>query len=240
MIRFSFEKSFERPRPAPDLLLEGEFAKDSVTAVVGKSGSGKTSLALMMAGLLRSDCGIFTVGEAVLEDTRSPKRFFAPPQSRGIGFVFQNHRLFPAMTVRGNILFGTRHGRRRAPVAFDDVVELLQLGSLLERRPDTLSGGQAQRVSLARALMSTERLLIMDEPTASLDSHLRHELTEYVARIRELSRLTVLYITHHSSEALAVADAALALENGRIVDCGDAKDVITRYEAKNRVRSVPS
>lgn len=231
MIVFDFQKTFEGAKghtPAVSLSLTGEVSQTAITAVIGPSGSGKTSLAMMMAGLLKADTGYFAVGQTVFEDTRAgATRFdcrfdshFEPPERRGIGFVFQNHRLFPYQTVRQNILFAVRHGGRASPIDFETAVGLLHLEPLLQRLPSTLSGGQAQRVSLARALLASETMLIMDEPTASLDPALRLELTDYIARIAQVTQLAVLYITHHLDEARRLTDTALFIENGRVAEAG--------------------
>lgn len=230
MIDFEFHKTFQTQSSSVELSLAGTVHDGCVTAVLGRSGSGKTSLALMMAGLLRADRGLFSVSGQIFEDTLGARSFFMPPERRGLGFVFQNHRLFPSRTVRENILFAVHHGCRSPKVDFDTVVELLQLGQLLERLPATLSGGQAQRVSLGRALLAAQNLLIMDEPTASLDPSLRSELTDYIAKIPALLHLPVLYITHHIEEARKLAEHVLLIENGRVAASGNLEE-ITRNDA---------
>lgn len=220
MIDFEFHKTFQAQGQPVELALKGTVHDRSITAVLGKSGSGKTSLALMMAGLLKADRGWFSVSGHIFEDTLAGRGVFTVPEHRGLGFVFQNHRLFPSRTVRENILFSVHHGSRTPKVDFDCVVTLLKLERLLDRLPATLSGGQAQRVSLGRALLSAQNLLIMDEPTASLDPSLRSELTDYIAQIPDLLHLPVLYITHHIEEACKLADQALLIENGRVIANG--------------------
>ena len=233
MIEFEFYKTFANESSPVELALKGAVPDGCITAVVGRSGSGKTSLALMMAGLLRADRGRFVVSGTTYEDTLGSRKFFTLPEKRGLGFVFQNHRLFPTQTVRENILFAVRHGRRKAKIDFGVVVRLLKLEGLLARLPSTLSGGQAQRVSLARALMAAQNLLIMDEPTASLDPSLREELTDYIARIPSVTHLPVLYITHHLEEARKLAEHALIIDRGRVTASG-ALDHITRRAAAGR------
>ena len=249
MIDFSFRKTFRTQTDSVVLDLTGTAPEGRITAVLGKSGSGKTSLAMMMAGLLRTDEGYFSVSGNVFEDTRAghgedngrrsffsffgkarkPTGLFTPPEERGIGFVFQNHRLLPYRTVRENIRYPVRHGRRTPRIAFNTVVDLLGLADLLDRLPSTLSGGQAQRVSLGRALLASQTMLIMDEPTASLDPALRGELTDYICRIPEVCSLSVLYITHHVEEAMSLTDQAILIENGKVAARGTPEELASFY-----------
>lgn len=153
-----------------------------------------------------------------------------PPEERGIGVVYQDHRLFPHLTVRENLTFATRWGTREGSVPFDEMVSLLEIGALLDRYPATLSGGEAQRVALARGVLASETLLILDEPLASLDWALRQKL---VASINEWGRalpFPMLYITHSRREARTLADTLLlcdpTLEAGLRV--GDVKTLLTK------------
>ena len=224
MIEFDFQKRFEG---GPAFHLAGRLPERGLTAVLGRSGSGKSTLANLMAGLTAPDAGRFAIGDKVLDDVEKGVRL--PPEARGIGFVFQNHRLFPAMSVRENILFPQRFGGRTPLVPWEKAVALLHLEKLLDRRPATLSGGEAQRVSLARALCAARGMLILDEPTASLDPELRGVLVEGVAAVARHTALPILYITHMGEEALRLAPKALYVEKGRIAEYDDTEAVLTRH-----------
>ena len=223
MIVFDFQKTFEGTKghtPAVSLSLTGEVSQTAITAVIGPSGSGKTSLAMMMAGLLKAETGYFAVGQTVFEDTRAgATRFdcrfdshFEPPERRGIGFVFQNHRLFPYQTVRQNILFAVRHGGRASPIDFETAVGLLHLEPLLQRLPSTLSGGQAQRLALARTLAHPRPVLVLDDPFSALD---RSTEDTVFANLQEYAKDKAVFLISHRLYHFPQMQRVIFMEDGK-------------------------
>lgn len=211
--------------------LDAEFAAGmGVTALFGPSGSGKSTVVNAVSGLLKPEAGRIVVGDDVLFD--SAAGIALPTWRRRIGYVFQDARLLPHLTVRQNLLFG-RWLRRRdvsaagtGAIAFDHVVEVLNLGHLLARRPGALSGGEKQRVGIGRALLSCPRLLLMDEPLASLDHSRRMEVLDYLNRIRHELKLPVLYVTHSLDEVMRLADQVVLFREGRTISQGNPADVL--------------
>lgn len=171
-------------------------APAGLTALFGPSGAGKTSVLNMIAGILRPDAGRIVVDGTVLFDRAAGVD--VPPQARGAGYIFQDGRLFPHRRVRANLLYGARRGEGAA--SLDEIVDLLGIGDLLDRWPATLSGGEAQRVAIGRALLSGPRFLLMDEPLAGLDRARRERLLPVIERIRDDLRLPILYVSHDAAE----------------------------------------
>jgi molybdate transport system ATP-binding protein len=191
-------------------------APRGVTALFGPSGAGKTSLVNLMAGLLEPDSGRIALGEKVLFD--SSRKISLPPEQRGVGLVFQDGRLFPHMSVKSNLMYGLRLvPPQRRHLGFDEVVELMGIGHLLKRRPAKLSGGEKQRVAVGRALLSSPRLLLMDEPLASLDQARKQEVLPFLARLPKKLDLPIIYVSHSSREVNYLADRVINLSQGEIV-----------------------
>ncbi|MBL8582958.1 MAG: molybdenum ABC transporter ATP-binding protein [Rhizobiaceae bacterium] len=200
-----------------------------LTALFGPSGSGKSTLVNLIAGLMRPDRGYVTFGDRTLVDTG--QRIFLPPYRRRIGYVFQDARLFPHFTVSQNL----RYGRFFTPAAkryadFDHVVELLGLGNLLERRPSLLSGGEKQRVAIGRALIASPRLILMDEPLASLDDARKAEILPYIERLRDESRIPIVYVSHSLAEVTRLATDVVVMSAGRVAAAGPAVAVLSRMD----------
>ncbi len=216
---------------------QGSFTLDArfrtgggVTALFGRSGSGKSTLAGAIGGLVRPERGRIAVGGAVLLDTGTG--VFVPPHRRRIGTVFQEGRLFPHLTVRQNLLFGRAFAPRRHRAEGGDgpsleaVVELLGIGHLLARRPGRLSGGEAQRVAIGRALLARPRLLIMDEPLASLDEARRAEILPALERLRDEAGIPIVYVSHALAEVARLATDVVVLDAGRVAAAGPAADIL--------------
>jgi molybdate transport system ATP-binding protein len=203
-----------------------------LTAIFGPSGSGKSTLINLVAGLLRPEAGRIAVGSEVFFD--QALAVDAPVERRALGVVFQDARLFPHLSVHGNLLYGMRRAGQRAKparIGLDQVVTLLGIEQLLGRRPHTLSGGERQRVALGRALLAQPRLLLMDEPLAALDAARKGEVLPYIERLRDELRVPVLYVTHSLDEVLRLATAIVLLDHGRVVAAGPLADVAAQPEA---------
>jgi molybdate transport system ATP-binding protein len=189
------------------------------TALFGPSGSGKTSIVNMIAGLVRPDRGRITLDGDVLFD--SAARLDVPPHRRRVGYVFQEGRLFPHLTVAQNLDYGRwMSGLSRDVAERDRIVGLLDIGHLLPRRPGHLSGGERQRVAFGRALLMRPRLLLLDEPLASLDRARKLEILPYLARLRDEAKVPMVYVSHQAGEILRLASQVVRIEDGRVLAVG--------------------
>ncbi len=204
---------------------------DGVTALFGRSGAGKTTLVNMIAGLARPDRGLVRLNDAVLVDTGHG--IDLPAHRRRVGYVFQEGRLFPHLSVRHNLAYGERRARRRERWgSFGDVVDLLGIAGLLDRRPADLSGGEKQRVAIGRALLASPRLLLMDEPLASLDAQRKAEILPYIERLRDDMKLPIVYVSHAVEEVARLADTLVLLADGKVAAAGSVNDVFARLELR--------
>ncbi len=192
----SFDIDIERR--LGDVLIATQFSSGpGLTALFGPSGAGKTSILNMVAGLLRPDRGrIAVAGETLFGGTID-----LPPERRRAGYVFQDGRLFPHLRVGANLRYGQRLALPEQQwIGLDQTVAFLGIGALLDRWPRTLSGGEAQRVAIGRALLSGARFLLMDEPLTSLDAARREEIMQVIERIRDDLKLPILYVSHDRNE----------------------------------------
>lgn len=206
--------------------LQTRFQSDgSLTALLGPSGSGKTTIVNAIGGLVRPDEGRIVVQGRVLVDTKTD--VFIPKHRRRIGYIFQEGRLFPHLNVRQNLLFGrwfTPRGEQKA--GFDHVVDLLGIGHLLDRRPSYLSGGEKQRVAIGRALLADPRLLLMDEPLASLDEARKAEIYPYIERLRDEGGIPIVLVSHSVAEIARLATSVVVLSEGRVTASGPASEIL--------------
>lgn len=217
--------------------LSARFVSDAqITALFGPSGSGKSTLVALIAGLVAPDQGRITVAGETLVDTAARRRL--PPWRRRIGLVFQDAQLFPHLTVAENLAYGARYAPRDAEgIARDTVLDTLGIGHLLARRPATLSGGERQRVGIGRALLSQPRILLMDEPLASLDAARKAEILPLIARVAREFAVPIVYVSHSVEEVAQLADTVVRLDAGRVVAVG-APDEVLRVGAADRFEQI--
>ena len=215
--------------------LSARFESDSgVTVLFGRSGSGKTTLLNAIAGLVRPEAGRIAVGGEVFFD--AARSVCLPPQKRRIGYVFQEGLLLPHLSVRNNLGYGrffTPEADRY--VDFDRVVTLLDLGNLLDRRARHLSGGEKQRVAIGRALLASPRLLLMDEPLASLDAPRKGEILHYVERLKDEMRIPIVYVSHAIEEVTRLADTLVLVSNGKVTGVGSVPELSARLDLRTQI-----
>lgn len=213
-----------------DAALDAEI--DGVLALFGPSGSGKTTLLRVIAGLERAATGYVRFDGETWQD--SAARSFVPPHRRGIGYVFQDARLFAHLSVNSNLLYGHRRTpaseRRIVP---DEVIRVLQLSPLLERRVEALSGGEKQRVALGRALLSCPRILLLDEPLTALDIARKDEVLPFIERVIDEFRLPAIYVSHAIDEVVRLARQIAFVSAGRIVACGPLEEITSRLDLRD-------
>jgi len=201
------------------------------TALFGPSGAGKTSVANTIAGILAPDEGHVRLDGVTLHD--SARGVDVPVHERGVGYVFQDSRLFPHLTVMRNLRFGLERASGRPQVAaFDPVVDLLALRPLLDRKPRGLSGGERQRVALGRALLGQPRLLILDEPLASLDAGHRAEILPYLTRLRDAYAVPMVYVSHTIDEVVRLATHVVLIAQGQVVATGPVHEIFSRADLR--------
>jgi molybdate transport system ATP-binding protein len=217
MLRVDIEKKLG------EFSLQASFESEGrVTGLFGASGAGKSSLINMIAGLLRPDRGTIVIDGDVVDDTAAG--IHVPTWRRRIGYVFQDARLFPHLNVAQNLDYGRRMNRLAAdPAQHNRVVELLDIGALLDRRPGKLSGGERQRVALGRALLSKPRLLLLDEPLGALDEARKLEILPYLVRLRDEANIPMVYVSHDVAELRQLATQIVMLRQGRVTSFGGVK-----------------
>lgn len=215
--------------PDYELNFDLSLPESGITALFGASGAGKSTLLRAVAGLIKPENGIIRFGETVWQDDTAG--LFIPTHKRSLGFVFQDARLFSHLNVTGNIRYGMKRIRtEQRRISLERAVDLLGIGHLLDRMPDTLSGGEKQRVSIARALATSPDIMLMDEPLAALDMKRKSEILPYLQRLNEELGIPILYVSHALEEVSTLADHLVLLEQGRILATGKTGDMLTRLD----------
>lgn len=214
--------------------VELDVPSDGVTAVFGPSGCGKTTLLRCMAGLERSPHGVMRLGDDVWQDESRGR--FLPLSQRPVGYVFQEPRLFPHLSVLANLTYGFKRVKREhRRVTVDQVVEVLGLSALLARSPGKLSGGEQQRVAIGRALLTSPRLLLMDEPLSSLDPQRKAEILPFIQDLYGRVGVPIIYVSHSVQEILQLANRLVLLKDGHIVSAGSIQEIFGRLESRGLV-----
>lgn len=209
----------------------------AVTGLFGPSGSGKTTLLHILAGLVPPRSGRIVLEGEVLFD--AAMRIYVPPYRRRIGLVFQDSQLFPHLSVKHNLLYGAkRFPRQQRVFSLGRIVELLELSPLLTARPHHLSGGERQRVALGRALLASPRLLLLDEPLASLDERLKQQILPFLRRLKDEIRIPMIYVSHAINEILHLTQQMVVLDGGRIIGEGPFSQVIRDHKALKLAHSL--
>lgn len=200
-----------------------------ITALFGPSGCGKSTLLRIIAGLETAATGRVTFKGEVWQDSAAGR--FVPPHRRGVGYVFQDTRLFAHLTVRRNLAFAERRSRHaRSPIDMDAVIEAFDLSPLLHRRTQALSGGERQRVAIARTILTRPRLLLMDEPLAALDHRRKGEILPYIERLPKAFGLPMIYVTHAIDEATRLADHLVLMAQGKKTAAGPTRELLERLD----------
>jgi molybdate transport system ATP-binding protein len=215
-----------------DFRLDVSFrAEAPIVGLFGRSGSGKTSVVNALAGISRPQRGRVVVNGATLFD--SARGIDLPPEQRRLGYVFQDDLLFPHLRVEANLLYGFhRSPRAERVIEPERVIELLSLQGFLQRLPDALSGGEKQRVAIGRALLAQPRLLLMDEPLASLDVPRRDEVLRYIELLRDDLSIPIVYVSHSVAEVTRLADTVVLLSEGKAIAVGDIEEVMSRLDLR--------
>lgn len=222
---------FRLDRPGFRLDVDLDFPAQGVTALFGHSGAGKTTLLRCIAGLERAPSGKMVVDGAVWQDENT----WRPTHRRPIGYVFQESSLFPHLTVMGNLRYGMRRVANAAQANLDHAVSLLGIGHLLDRTPDRLSGGERSRVGIARALAVNPRILLMDEPLASLDGQRKQEILPYLERLHRELNIPIIYVSHAPDEVARLADHLVVMKDGRAIANGPLAETLTRLDLPVRL-----
>lgn len=219
------ELKYKHTYPGFELDVDLLIPDRGVTAVFGPSGCGKSTLLRLVAGLESTRTGFLRIGNEIWQDGST----FVPTHKRRLGYVFQSANLFPHLTVRQNLAYAAKRiPRSEGSASSTEVIELLGIGTLLDRKPSRLSGGERQRVAIARALAVNPRILLMDEPLASLDHARKQEILPYLQRMQRQLSIPILFVSHSPDEVAQLANHLVVLRDGRSVASGPIQDVLSR------------
>jgi molybdate transport system ATP-binding protein len=221
----------------PSFQLDVHIQADARAIILwGASGAGKTLTLNCLAGFSHPDSGRILLGDDLFYDAAT--RVHIPPQKRGCGYIFQDHALFPHMTVLENLRFAANVARHRTKPKLKELLDAFELGDLAHRKPAQLSGGQKQRAALARAMVSEPRLLLLDEPTQGLDSRLKRSFFEVLQKTRERSQALVVLVTHDLDECFELGEYICLLESGKMVQAGNKETVLAKPASAEVARSI--
>lgn len=223
MIAFELHKTLKGS--TGDMLLEVniEIQKGQFVTLYGESGAGKTSVLRMLAGLMHPEKGKIKIGDKTWFD--SENKVNLKPRYRKAGFVFQDYALFPNMTVRENLEYALEKGQDKSIV--NELIDIIELGDLQNRKPTTLSGGQKQRTALARALVRKPEILMLDEPLSALDREMRVKLQDHIIQVHRQYGLTTILVSHDVSEIFRMTDHIIILEKGKVTRQGTPTEIFT-------------
>jgi molybdate transport system ATP-binding protein len=218
--------------PGFDLDLDLALPGSGISALFGPSGSGKTTCLRAIAGLERAREGRVVINGEIWQD--QARGIFLPTHRRALAYVFQDARLFEHLDVRGNLRFGLKRASAGTTADWDGIIDMLDIAQLLDRRPDRLSGGERQRVAIARALLSDPKLILLDEPLASLDDARKAEILPYLERLHQTLRIPAIHVSHSIDEVARLADHLVLLEAGRVVASGPLRQTLARIDLPAR------
>jgi molybdate transport system ATP-binding protein len=229
---------FDVAYPDFQLNVELDVPATGILALFGPSGSGKTTLVRCLAGLERAPNGFLLLGDEVWQD--ESRGIYLPISQRPIGYVFQEARLFPHLNVRSNLTYGfNRTPAHQRRVSVEQVIDILGIEFLLDRRPHKLSGGEQQRVAIGRALLTSPRLLLLDEPLSSLDTERKREILPFILRLYKTLQIPIVYVSHSINEIVHLAHLVAFLQAGKIVALGPLNEVFSRLDIHRKVGPHP-
>ena len=232
MMKLKVHKRLHSAGGEMDLSMNFNIREGQFITLFGESGAGKTSVLRMIAGLMQPDEGVISVHDQIWYD--SEKKINLSPQKRNIGVVFQDYALFPNMTVRENLQFALQKGQNHKVI--NELIEIVELGSLESRSPLTLSGGQKQRVAIARAIVQRPKILLLDEPLSALDAKIRIKLQDYLLDLHRSFGLTTILISHDVSEIFKLSDHVIKMKQGSILKQGSPTDVFINQEISGKFK----